>query len=203
MLDLDSLSCKRKAGLLACPAPRPRFPPPPRVHPPWVSCNCCCYCVPAWLLPVACHSGGTDSSPACHLSSFLRVQVAGGTAAGPEPRARGGGGQSQGPAGGPEGGDGQAAADLLPDPAALPRGPGGVRHPAGDVPAHQREPGESSHHAGPSPGKSHSQSKGDQQWPFTRQTTFMSLALWQEQRESRTPLSARMRSCFVCLLTCN
>lgn len=28
MLDLDSLSCKRKAGLLACPAPRPCFPPP-------------------------------------------------------------------------------------------------------------------------------------------------------------------------------
>lgn len=185
-MDLDPRPAR---GRLACLPAQPRGPasrPPPRVHPPWVSCNCCCCCVPARLLPVACRSvapvWGRRLQPCCRLSSFLWVQVAGGTAAGPEPRARGGGGQSQGPAGGPEGGDGQTAADLLPDPAALPRGPGGVRHPAGDVSAHQREPGESPRHAGPGPGRSRSQSKGDQWWPFTRQTTFMSLALWQEQR---------------------
>ena len=100
----------------------------------------------AWLLPCCMCVWGPSLgalAPVPRSATLLSlVQVAGGPAAGPEPHARGGGRGSQGPGGGLEGGAGQAAADLLPDAAALSRGPGGVRCPAGDVPADQREPGE-------------------------------------------------------------
>lgn len=80
MLDLDSLSCKRKAGLLACPAPQPCFPPPaPRLSP--VSLMqlllllCPCSAAPPSRVALWPLSGGADSSPPviCPPSSGCRL----------------------------------------------------------------------------------------------------------------------------------
>ena len=57
MLDLDSLSCKRKAGLLACPAPRPRFPPlAPCLSPVGLMQLLLLLCPCSAVPPVACRS---------------------------------------------------------------------------------------------------------------------------------------------------